>query len=404
MNNNFLFVGIDISKLKHDIAIMNEHKKLMCKHFIIKEDHAGYCKIMDTLKYLKQREQVTSFYIGMEATADYWKNLFHFFRNQDNCIPIVINPVKTKAFAKTELRRAKTDKVNAKDIALFLVEKKPKASYYRPPILDNIKDMHTQIAFLGKLQSMATSRLRIELCKVAPEIEHHYKNIKGKQILAVLKLFPSAEAIWKASDKKIKTIRYSDKQWKLSEPFIKQVKKLTSNSIAYKSGPNAGNVVQALIRNIYHFQNEILILKEQVEQLYDLNDSNNAELLASIKGVTKETAIILDAYFADISRFNNVKEFVAFFGMNPVINQSGKQNNNKSYLERKGSGVVRRILYLATLTLIRHHVEPFDSFYNRLVSAGKPKLVALCATMRKLLVIMYYMITKQEKFNSGSEN
>jgi len=126
MDNDILFVGIDVSKLKHDVAIMNENKKLVFKTFVIQENHAGYLYLIDKLNQLKMKYQTKQFYIGMEATADYWKNLFHFFKNQPGCISIVINPVKTKAFAKTELRRAKTDPVNAKDIAQYMVEKKPK--------------------------------------------------------------------------------------------------------------------------------------------------------------------------------------------------------------------------------------------------------------------------------------
>jgi hypothetical protein len=37
-----LFIGIDVSKLKHDIAIMNEYKKLVGKTFVIKDDYDGY--------------------------------------------------------------------------------------------------------------------------------------------------------------------------------------------------------------------------------------------------------------------------------------------------------------------------------------------------------------------------
>lgn len=393
-----LFVGIDVSKAKHDITTMNEHKKCVYKNFVIQEHRTGYSYLMNRLNYLKLKYNTKTFYIGMEATGDYWKNLFHFLRQHSDCIPIVINPVKTKAFAKTELRRAKTDPVNAKDIALFLIEKKPNASYYRPLILDNIKDLDTQINALNKQQTMTTNRLRIELGKVAPEIERHFKNIRGKQIMAVLSHCPSAKDIVNTSIKEINKIHYGDQQWRLPKAFPLKLKELAADSIAHKSGFGAGFVVQSLLRTIYHYQMEIQNLKEQIKQLYENYDSDKVDLLTSIKGVTKETAIVLEAYFGDVFRFNNVKEFVAFFGMNPVVNQSGKQNNRKSYLEKKGSAVVRRKLYFITLTLIRQKVQPFSAFYVSLTSKGKPKLVAIAATMRKLLAIMFHMITKNEKF------
>ncbi len=399
MSNDSLFVGVDVSKLKHDVAIMNENKKLLFKTFVIQENQVGYLYLVDKINQLKMKYQTQQFYIGMEATADYWKNLFHFFQSQPDCIPIVINPVRTKAFAKTELRRAKTDPVNAKDIALYLVEKRPQKSYYRPAILDNIKDLDSQIYALKKQQTTAANRLRMELGKVAPEIERQCRYIQGKQIMAVLNHFPTAETIAQTPMEELIKIRYGEKQWRIPESFLVKLKQLAADSVAYKSGAGAGFVVQSLIRNIFQFHAEIKFLKEQITQLYEMYSSDNADILSSIKGVTKQTAIILEAYFGDVRRFNNAKQFVAFFGMNPVVNQSGNKNNRKSYLEKKGSGVVRHKLFLATLTLIREKVEPFYSYYQRLVAAGKPKLVAICATMRKLLVIMFKMIRNQEKFD-----
>ena len=156
MTYDILFVGLDISKLKHDVAIMNENKELLCRPFIIRENRAGYQYFINRLDQLKEKHQTKTFYIGMESTADYWKNIFYFLKKQSNgFIPVLINPVQTKAFAKAELRRAKTDPVNAKDIAQYLVEKRPEPYECRPPIFDNIKDLDTQIRALQKQKTMA---------------------------------------------------------------------------------------------------------------------------------------------------------------------------------------------------------------------------------------------------------
>ena len=171
MAHDILFVGIDISKFKHDVAIMNENKKLVCRTFVVRESRDGYLYLLDRLDQMKRKHCTKRFYIGMEATADYWKNLFYYFKEQPGCIMVVINPVQTKAFAKAELRRAKTDSVDAKDIAQYLVEKRPPASNLRTPVCDNIKDMDSQIRSLKKQNTINVNRLRVELGKTAPEIE-----------------------------------------------------------------------------------------------------------------------------------------------------------------------------------------------------------------------------------------
>ena len=403
MNFDALYIGIDVSKFKHDLAVMNEHKKLLGKTFVIRENPTGYSYLTERLEQLRAKYQTQTFYVGMEATADYWKNLFHFFQNQTGCQVVVINPVKINAFAKTMLRRAKTDAVDAQIIAQYLVEKKPQASYFRPPILENLKDLNTQIRALKKKQTMAVNRLRGELGKVAPEIEQQFRYIQGKQILTILNHFPTAKMIEQASIEQMRQIRYGEKQWRIPEASLLKVTQLAQNSIGYKSGLGAGWVVQSLVRTIHHYQTEIEFLKEQIVQLYETVQSNNADILTTISGVTKESAIIMDAYFGDVNRFRTKKEFVAFFGMNPVVNQSGKRTNRKSYLQKKGSGFVRQKLFLISLNLIKAQQEPFYSYYQRLISAGKPKLVAICATMRKLLVIMFRMLKTQQNFDPNKK-
>jgi len=395
--NHCLFVGIDISKYKHNIAIINKQKKVIDKPFKINDDYDGYQYFLQKLKLLIQQHQTRQFYIGLEATGDYWKNIYHYLNRQSIPVSIsVINPIQTRALAKTELRRAKTDAVDAKDIALFMVEKRPKPFNNTTALFDSIKDIDKQIYQFKKLQTMAVNKLRIELTKVAPEIEKAFPKIQGKQIVALLAQFPTAELINNASEIQLKSIRYGEKNWQLPDSFIKTIKQLTKNSIAYKTGHGAGIVVVSLIRTIKLFHNEIDSLKKQLIELYK-NINENDSILATIPGVSKELAIILEAYVNDITRFSHVKQFVAYFGMNPTVRCSGKYIG-KSYLQKKGQSIVRHKLFLITLCMISQKVKPVYPFYTRLVENGKPKLVAIGAAMRKVLIIIFYMMKNNEPF------
>lgn len=52
-----------------------------------------------------------------------------------------------------------------------------------------------------------------------------------------------------------------------------------------------------------------------------------------------------------------------------------------------GRAPIRKVLYMATLTAIKHN-PAIRTFYHRLVAAGRPGKVALTAAMRKLLTIL----------------
>jgi transposase len=394
-----LFVGIDVSKLKHDVVIVNEQKDLVHKPFVIREQREDYQHLLAKLNGLQQKYGTETFYIGMEATAEYWKNLYYFLKQQSPAfVPTVINPIRTRAFAQTELRRAKTDPINAKDIALFMVEKRPRPSTDRAPIFDHIKDLDRQIYHFKKQQTMTQNKLRLELAKVAPEIEQATKTLGGRQILALLEKFPTAETIAKASVEQLRAVRYGQKQWRLPLAFVQAMKALAENSIAHKTGVGSGYVVQSLVRKIVEHQQETQRLKQQMVELYQQVKEQDS-LLTTIPGISKETAIVLEAYIGDVCRFPNAKTLVAFFGMNPVVNQSGKATKRASYLQKKGSGIVRHKLFMAMLQIIKLKEGPIYAYYARLVAAGKPKLVAMAAAMRKLLVVIYTMLKNQQPFD-----
>ena len=394
-----LYVGIDVSKLKHDVAVVNEQKQRIGKAFVVKEKQADYQALLERLQALQQKYQIQKFFIGLEATSEYWKNLYHFLVQQSQVFSVtVINPVQTRKWADAELRRAKTDPVDAKDIACFMVEKKPKPSFIRPPVFALLKDIDRQIYSFKKQKTMTTNKLRLELAKVAPEIERAVPSFKSLQILALLQHYPTAKAIADASQDELRQIRYGKKQWRLSLPLINKMKTLAQNSIAHQTSSEAGLIVQALVQRIQDDQKAIDSLRANIKEMYNTVKEQKS-LLTNIKGISQETAIILEAYIGDINRFSNAQKLVAFFGMNPTVNQSGKSKKRKSRLQKKGSGIVRHKLFMVMLNMIRQKVEPFYSYYKRLVDSGKPKLVAIAAAMRKLLVVCYVILKTQQPFD-----
>ena len=98
-----LYVGIDVSKLKHDVAVVNEQKQRIGKAFVVKEKQADYQTLLERLQALQQKYQIQKFFIGLEATSEYWKNLYHFLTQQSQVFSVtVINPVQTRKWADAE--------------------------------------------------------------------------------------------------------------------------------------------------------------------------------------------------------------------------------------------------------------------------------------------------------------
>lgn len=123
----------------------------------------------------------------------------------------------------------------------------------------------------------------------------------------------------------------------------------------------------------------------------------NSKLLKSIPGVGDKTTNKVLAFLSHINQFNNAKQVAAFIGINPQHAQSGTSLNS-SRISKTGDAELRKMLYMPALVAIQ--CEPsINAFYNKLVGKGKPKKVAICAVMRKLIHIVYGVLKSQEPFN-----
>ena len=113
-----------------------------------------------------------------------------------------------------------------------------------------------------------------------------------------------------------------------------------------------------------------------------------------MKGVGTKLALSLIADLPELGKASK-KEIAALVGVAPIINESGKQRGRS--MIRHGRYTVRKMLYMGALSAVRHD-ETMKEFYNRLLAKGKAKKVALVAVMRKMLVIMNVMVTKNEPY------
>jgi transposase len=276
-------------------------------------------------------------------------------------------------------------------------ERKPEPTVTPHMGLEIVQDIDKQILSLIKERNANIYRLRLELGKTFPELEKHTPSLTAQRVLALLSLYPTAEMVRNATIEQLGQLTSGSKKRHLSMVFISRVKQLAEDSIACKTGPDAGIVVQTLAARIIESQAHICRLKKQIVQVYR-HYSKKPSILATIPGIAPLTATILEAYIGDVNRFSEYKKIVAYFGLNPTVCMSGVSKRGQGYLQKKGNPRVRNILFMNVLTMVRFKVDPIHSFYKSKIDEGRPKLVAIGAAMRKLLVIVYTMLKNNEPF------
>ena len=108
------------------------------------------------------------------------------------------------------------------------------------------------------------------------------------------------------------------------------------------------------------------------------------DLLASVPGIGPIIARTLIAELPELGQLNR-KQIAALVGLAPFTRQSG-QWRGKSFIGG-GRSAVRSALFMGAM-VAKQHNPVLKAFFDRLIAAGKPKMVALIAVARKLLTIL----------------
>jgi transposase len=109
-----------------------------------------------------------------------------------------------------------------------------------------------------------------------------------------------------------------------------------------------------------------------------------AAALASVPGIGAASVAVLLAELPELGKLDR-RRVAALVGVAPLNRDSGQMRGQRTIWG--GRADVRRTLYMATLTAVRHN-PILKTHYERLLAAGKRKKVALVACMRKLLTML----------------
>jgi transposase len=145
-------IGIDISKQKFDLCLLQDNGKL--KHKVLANTPSGFLQLSAWLK----KQKVEAAHLCMEATGIYGEALATYLFDAGHLVSIV-NPAIIKAYAQSHLSRTKTDKVDATLIARFCQERKPPAWSPLPREVRDLQALVRRLESLLEMRQMEVNRL-----------------------------------------------------------------------------------------------------------------------------------------------------------------------------------------------------------------------------------------------------
>ena len=122
------------------------------------------------------------------------------------------------------------------------------------------------------------------------------------------------------------------------------------------------------------------------------------DLLESIPGVGRQTAATVLAELPPVDRLPSAESAAAYAGLAPREFRSGASVRRRTRLSKAGNARLRQALFLPTQTAVRFN-PLLKAFFRRLVGAGKPKMQAVGACLRKLVMLCYGVLKNRAPFD-----
>lgn len=201
---------------------------------------------------------------------------------------------------------------------------------------------------------------------------------------------------WEPPPPEVRTLRalYA----RLSAVTVDLRRELNRQEQAQLSGqPEA--VQKSMRQSIEHLQQDQERLRKAIEDHFDQHPDlkNQRELLQSMPGVGPVSADRMLCLLLR-HRFDSARQAAAFGGLVPRMHQSGTSVRKRPRLTGQGDPSLKAALYMAAVVASRHNAQ-LRAQYEVLLKAGKSKMSALGALMRRMLHIAFGILKHQTPYD-----
>jgi hypothetical protein len=142
----------------------------------------------------------------------------------------------------------------------------------------------------------------------------------------------------------------------------------------------------------------LLALKEQQDQELSVSAQTltPALRLMQLTGFGAATTVMFLGEVGAIERFPTAKHLVSYAGLDPRVHQSDERTH-RGRVSKAGRSPLRWLMVEVAWAHVAAN-GPEAGHYQRLVKQGKPKGVAIVAVARRLLILAYCLLCRQDTY------
>jgi len=230
------------------------------------------------------------------------------------------------------------------------------------------------------------------------EFTQVFKDPTGPTALALLRAYPGAVAIASVGSDAITQVLHDVAPRKYGPRTAQRLVTLAEESCASPVAVVArSHCLQILIDQVRQTQTHLGELEQEPADLIERDEGVAG--LQSVPEFGAETVAVLRAELGDVARFKGSAQVVAYAGLDVTVRESGRWQGRRK-LSKRGSGALRRCLFLAALGSLRtRSASAFGAYYRALEARGLRGYRALMAVMRKMLVVAYHLLKSGEQYD-----
>jgi len=388
MNN---YLGIDVSKGYADFALIDEQKKPIVNSFQLDDTPDGHNQLGDFIRELFKQHPDLTLLASAESTGGYENNWLDCLIKLQRCYAIKVarlNPKGVHHYHEAKLNRAITDAISARLIAEYSMSHQEIIRFDQPDETYSLRKQWTLIKLLSKQKTQLLNQLDNLVYQSNTELMIYCRSYWPAWLLQLLRIFPTAKDLAQANVDQLTKIPY------LGTDKAQKILQQARQSVASATDLVSGEMIKTVIAEIIQREKVIATCKKTLTENCSLPD---VELLASIIGIGKFSAVGLIIEIGTWLRFSSAAKMAAFFGLHPILRQSG----DKTWVARmskQGSSEVRALLFMCAMVAIRHNPIIKD-LYAHSLAKGKSKMSAIGICMHKLLRIVYGVLKSGKAFD-----
>jgi transposase len=381
------YIGIDIAAETHVLAIVSDEGQILRKPSSFEENAQGYARLWE---WLGGPEDAL---VAMEATGHYWQNVFAALTAGGFAVTL-LNPVRTHHFAQESMRRAKTDALDALNIARFAQEKRLAPTKLSDEATLELREL---VRFRDRLVQEQGDKRR-HLHRIVdlsfPEFTRHVQDLSTALATTLLAAYPTARLMSAATASTVAALVY-DGRHTVGTALATSLVEVAKTSVGAHHSAAYQLQARCACEDLTLLRARIKALEGDIGNTLDRHEVG--KLLTTIPGVGGTTAARLVAELGDLDRFHSGDAVAAFVGVVPSVNHSGKRTPGRGALAPIGHASLRAKLWMPVLSAVRRNPW-LKAFYGRLIAAGKPAKAALIAAMHKLLLAVYSVAKNRRPF------